>query len=257
MDETSTINPELGKEMLYSWERGFIEDKPEVITNQRHWSPILIRKDEGRKSGKALTKPLKGRVVAETPSTVKTAAGSIYRKSDIAKVKVAVQDKDKSNHRRSPTGEEPKKKQQKQSKRQSDEQDEAENSGSDEDLLLEQRSIDPSEAQRKFQDSPTVVTSKDIMQGGGLNLAVRRAKPNLAGPFTRTSKTKGGTGPKDPQPINLQNRSAATAAEAQEPQAETQACSSDPGGVPKSTSTPHTVREVRKKSHAIHLQKQF
>ena len=48
--------------------------------------------------------------MAETPSTVKTAAGSIYRKSDIAKAKVVVQDK--TNHRRSPTGEEPKKKQQ-------------------------------------------------------------------------------------------------------------------------------------------------
>ena len=136
VDETSTINAELRKEMLYSWERGFIEDKPELTTNQCHSSPILIRKDEGRKNGKALTKPLKGRVVAETPSTVKTAAGSIYRKSDIAKVKVAVQDKDNSNNRRSPTGEEPKKKQQKQSMRQSDEQDEAENSGSDEELLL-------------------------------------------------------------------------------------------------------------------------
>ena len=56
VDETSTINPELRKEMLYSWERGFIEDKPELTTNQCHSSPILIRKDEGRKSGKALTK---------------------------------------------------------------------------------------------------------------------------------------------------------------------------------------------------------
>ena len=246
VDETSTFNPELRKEMLYSWERGFIEDKPEVTTNQRHSSPILIRKDEGRKSGKALTKPLKGRVVAETPSTVKTAAGSIYRKSDIAKVKVAVQDKDKSINRGSPTGEEPKKKQQKQSKRQSDEQDEAENSGSDEELLLEQRSIDPSEPKRKFQDSPTVVTSKDIMQGGGLNLAVRRAKPKLAGPFSRTPKTKGGTSSKDLQPINPQNKSAATAAEAKELQAETQACSSNQGGVPKSTSTLHSSTRNKK-----------
>ena len=237
VDETSTINPELRKEMLYSWERGFSKDKPELTTNQRHSSPILIRKNEGRKSGKALTKPLKGRVVAETPSTVKTAVGSIYRKSDIAKVKVAVQDKDNSNNRRSPTGEEPKKKQQKQSKRQSDEQDEAENSGFDEELLLEQRIIDPSEAKRKFQDSPTVVTSKDTIQGGGLNLAVRRAKPDLAGPFSRTPKTKGDTSSKDPQPIISLNKSAATAAEAQEPQAEIQAGSSNPGGVQKSTST--------------------
>ena len=153
VEETSKINLELRKEMLYSWERGFIEDKPEDIISQRQWSPILLRKDKGRKRRKALTKPLKGKVVAETSSTVKTAAGSIYRKSDIAKTKVVVQDK--GNHRRSPTGEEPKKKQQKQSQRQSDEQEEAENSGSDENLLLEQRSIDPVEAQQKFQDSPT------------------------------------------------------------------------------------------------------
>ena len=137
VEDTSTINPELGKEMLYSWERGFIEDKPEDIVSQRQWSPILIRKDVGRRIRKALTRPLRGKVVAETPSTVKTAAGAIYRKSDIAKAKVVVQDK--VNHRRSPTGEEPKKKQQKQSQRQSEEQEEAKDSGSDEDLLLEQQ----------------------------------------------------------------------------------------------------------------------
>ena len=33
-DETSTINPELRKELLYSWERGFIEDKPEDSVSQ-------------------------------------------------------------------------------------------------------------------------------------------------------------------------------------------------------------------------------
>ena len=152
-----------------------------------------------------------------------------------------MQDKDKGNHRRSATGE-PKKKQQKQSQRQYDEQEEADNSDSDEDLLLERRSIDPSEAQKKFQDSPTVVSSKDTMQGGGLNLAVRRAKPNLAGPFTKTSKTKGGTGPKDPKSNNPHNKSAATAADEQEPQA----CSSNLEGVPKSTSTPRSSTANKK-----------
>ena len=98
MEKTSTINPELQKE---------IEDKPEDSVSQRQWSPILIRKDEGRRSGKALTKPLKGKVISETPSTVKTAAGAIYRKSDLAKAKVVVQDK--LNHRRFPRGEKPKK----------------------------------------------------------------------------------------------------------------------------------------------------
>ena len=172
--------------------------------------------------------------MTETPSTVKTSAGSIYRKSDITKAKVAVQDK--NSHRRSPTGEEPKKKQQKQSQRQSDDQEDDENSGSEEDLLLEQRSIDPVEAQQKFQDSPTVVTSKDILQGGGLNLAVKRAKTNMAGPFTKTSKSKGCTSEKT-KPTNFQSECAATAVE-EEPQA----CSSNSAGAPKSTSTPHNAK---------------
>ena len=34
----------------------------------------------------------------------------------------------------------------------------------------------------RFQQSQTVVTSKDTTAGGGLNLAIKRAKPNLAGP---------------------------------------------------------------------------
>ena len=50
VEETSTINPELRKGRLFSWERGFIQDKPEDIVSQRQWSPILIRKDEERRS---------------------------------------------------------------------------------------------------------------------------------------------------------------------------------------------------------------
>ena len=34
----------------------------------------------------------------------------------------------------------------------------------------------------RFQQSQTVVISKDTNAGGGLNLAIKRAKPNLAGP---------------------------------------------------------------------------
>ena len=34
----------------------------------------------------------------------------------------------------------------------------------------------------RFQQSQTVVTSKDTEAGGGLNLAIKRAKPKLAGP---------------------------------------------------------------------------
>ena len=86
VDETSTINPELCKEMLFSWERGFIEDKPEDSVRQNQCSPILLQRYEGRRSGKALTKPLNWKVTSETPSTVKTAAGAIYRKVKLPKL---------------------------------------------------------------------------------------------------------------------------------------------------------------------------
>ena len=112
VDETSTINPELRKELLYSWERGFIEDKQTAVTD--NWSGSFLRKHEQRKSGKALTIPLKGKIVAETLSTVKTAAGAVYRKSDIAKSRLPVQHTvSGSEKKRNPTGEEPRSKQQK------------------------------------------------------------------------------------------------------------------------------------------------
>ena len=112
VDETSTINPDLRKELLYSWEYGFIEDKPEE-DDQR--SPNRLRKDEGRKSGKALKIPLKGKVRSETPHTVKTAAEAIYRKIDIAESKIDTRNfRDKSpkkdQSRRRPHGDEPKSK---------------------------------------------------------------------------------------------------------------------------------------------------
>ena len=88
VDETSTINPELRKELLYSWERGFIEDKQSAETD--NWSGNFLHKHKQRKSGKALTIPLKGEILSETPSTVKTATGAVYRKSDIARSKVPV-----------------------------------------------------------------------------------------------------------------------------------------------------------------------
>ena len=77
-------------------------------------SGSFLRKHEQRRSGKALTIPLEGKVVSETPSTVKTAAGAVYRKSDIARSKLPVQSRiEGSEKKRSPTGEEPRSKQQK------------------------------------------------------------------------------------------------------------------------------------------------
>ena len=40
----------------------------------------------------------------------------------------------------------------------------------------------------RFQKSQTIVTSKDTEAGGGLNLAIKRAKPNLAGPKSITEE---------------------------------------------------------------------
>ena len=112
LGETSTINPELRKELLNSWEYGFIEDKSEEVEPR---SPNLLRKDEGRKNVKALANQLKGKVQSESPHTVRTAAGAIYRKSDIAEPKIDTDDlKDKSpkkhQYRRSCHGDEPKSK---------------------------------------------------------------------------------------------------------------------------------------------------
>ena len=67
VDETSTINPDLRNELLYSWQYGFIEDKPQE--DELTGSSTLLRKDDNRKSGKALTNPLKGMVQSESPHT--------------------------------------------------------------------------------------------------------------------------------------------------------------------------------------------
>ena len=83
VDTTSTIDPELRKELLYSWEKGFVEDKPKGS----EWnSQNLSRRDETRRSGAALTKPFKGKVAFDSPKTVTTAAGAVYRKRDLVKL---------------------------------------------------------------------------------------------------------------------------------------------------------------------------
>ena len=87
VDNTSTIDPDLRKELLYSLERGFVEDKPK----SSEWNTqILLRRDVNRRSGAALTNPLKVKVPAETPKTITTASGSVYRKRDLAKATVPV-----------------------------------------------------------------------------------------------------------------------------------------------------------------------
>ena len=174
--------------MLFSWERRFIEDKQSAETD--NWSGNFLREHEQRKSGKALTIPLKGKVVAETPSTVKTAAGAVYRKSDIAKSKVPVQSTvSVSEKKRSPTGEEPRSKQQK-TKTQYEETD---SESAKEHDINDQGQSDQvpngdSRAMDKFQNSLIIVTSKETETGGGLNLGGKRNKPNRAGPSVQNQK---------------------------------------------------------------------
>ena len=184
VDTTSTIDPELRKELLYSWEMGFVEDKPKWSEWNSH---NLSRRDETRKSGAALTKPFKVKVAVDSPKTVTTAAGAVYRKSDLVMIpssptKIPKDAKDGTTQKeiaKSPS-EEPKSKHQKK----------------DDELLEDTISEEedwnlPSEQIKDlFQDSETVVTSWDTPVGGGLNLAIKRAKPNLGGPKSVGPKTQ-------------------------------------------------------------------
>ena len=87
VDATSTIYPELRNELLYSWERGFVEDKP--IGSEWN-SQNKLRRDENLKNWAGLTKPFKGKVAAESPKAITTAAGAVYRKNDLAKAAIAL-----------------------------------------------------------------------------------------------------------------------------------------------------------------------
>ena len=157
VDETITINPELRKELLYSWEEGFIEDKPNEEQNNA-WSPVLLRNDENRKSGKALTN-YKGKVTSQTPSTVKTAAGAIYRKIYIAQSKIKSPLPLKiAKNAKSPKLEDAKKKRvgtnaQLQETLHSEDEDNYKNKADD------------TKATEPFQDSPVRVTSRNTEPG--------------------------------------------------------------------------------------------
>ena len=156
-----------------------------------NWSGSFLRKHEQRKSGKALTIPLKGKIVSETPSTVKTAAGAVYRKSDIAKSRLPVQSNvEGSAKQRSPTGEEPRSKQQKtvtqykdMDSESAEEHDINDQGQRDQVLNEDSRIVD------KFQNSPIIVMSKDTETGGGLNLGGKRNKPNRAGQLVQNPKS--------------------------------------------------------------------
>ena len=129
--------------------------------------------------------------MAETPSTVKTAADAVYRKSDIAKSKVPVQSTvSGSEKKRSPTAEEPRSKQQKTVTQ----YEETDSKSAEEHDINDQGQSDqvPNEDSRaldKFQNSPVIVTSKETETGGGLNIGGKRNKPNRAGPLVQNQKS--------------------------------------------------------------------
>ena len=149
----------LEKRKLYSWEKGFVEDKPKGSEWNSH---NLSRRDETRKSGAALTKPFKGKVIIESPITVTTAAGAVSRKSDLAKMvssptkipKDGTSQKEKAKSQL----EEPKSQHQKKDDELND------------DMASEDEELNISSERLKdlFQDSETVVTSRDTPVGGGL-----------------------------------------------------------------------------------------
>ena len=183
METTSTIDPELRKELLYSWEKGFVEDKPKGSEWNSH---NLSRRDETRKSGAALTKPFKGKVAFDLPKKVTTAAGAVYRKSDLVKLpssptKTPKEGTNQKEKAKSPF-EEPK------SKNQKKDDELLEDTISEE----EDWNIPREQAKDLFQDSETVVTSRDtpVNIAGHTRDTIKRAKPNLGGPKTVRPKTQ-------------------------------------------------------------------
>ena len=103
---------------------------------------------------------------SETPHTVKTAAGAIYRKSDIAESKIDTSDfRDKSpkkdQSRRSPHGDEPK------SKTKKIDGGTRETNSDSEEMTEIQESSEMENAAALYQDSQQNVTSKDIELNGG------------------------------------------------------------------------------------------
>ena len=158
-------------------------------------SGSFLRKHEQRKSGKALTIPLKSKIVSATPSTIKTAAGAVYRKSDIARSKLSTQPKVYNpEKKRSPTGEEPRSKQQKTGTLPVEEDSDSAEEHDAKDRELRDENLEDSQLKEKFQNSPSVVTSRDTRTGAGLNLGGKRGNPNRAGPVAQNTKpTRGKT----------------------------------------------------------------
>ena len=112
------------------------------------------------RSGAALTNPLKGKVAAETPKTITTASGSIYRESDLAKAVIPVKnipnDGNSQKEKAKSRLDEPKSKYQKENVEPEEETESEE----------EERNLFEEQAKKHFQNSDTIVTSKDRPTGG-------------------------------------------------------------------------------------------
>ena len=242
VDETGLLNPDLRKEMIYSWEKGFIEDK--VEDQSKSPSKTILRKDPLRKSGQALIKQLKGKIASETDSTIKTSTGSIYRKSDIAQSRTVLTQESQRSASKSPSAQPTKKFQRISSP------ELLEDIGSDEELQRDMEIADAMNPIDRFQQSQTVVTSKDTEAGGGLNLAIKRAKPNLAGPSStaeESDKKKTEKKAKEKKNQNNQKNETGQTATASNPEQEQSTSKSGKLGHKKTSSTPKSKQQTKLK----------
>ena len=173
VDETGLLNPDLRKEMINSWEKGFVEDK---VENQCKSPPkTKLRKDPLRKSGQALTRPLKGKITSETDSTIKTSAGSIYRKSDIAQSKTVLTQENQRRTSKRPSLEPTKK------FKRSSSPELLEELGSDDELQGEMEIADTMN-NRAFSKEPNNSDFKRHRSRGRSELGSQKSKTQFGGP---------------------------------------------------------------------------
>ena len=115
---------------------------------------------------------------------MKTAAGAVYRKSDIAKSKIDTSEQKEKNSKkgnasRSPHGDEPKTK----SKKKANDKQSANRDSN----AIPDSPAKSTNAATLFQDSDFNITSKDTEMNGGFNFSIKRAKPSNAGPVVENS----------------------------------------------------------------------
>ena len=164
----------------------------------------------------------------------------------------------KDQSRRSPHGDEPKSKSKKK-----EGGSRKKNSDSEEMPDIQKRS-NLENAVELYQDSQQNVTSKEIEVNGGLNLDVKRAKPNNAGPVlgnAGVSEPKG-AGKKDKKPTCQEARKQKAAATArrrnQADEEETKTLSSPEKACTLSKSTARKkMKDKRRKSPEIVQQKRY